>query len=467
MLTWNVGGLLSKLTDNDFVDYIKSFDVICLTETYVEYNLQIHVFADFNMYFSPAKKLSHHGRCSGGVIVLVRTSLSHHFEQLQHAEQTVVLKISKKLFNTDKYIIFVATYVPPYGSAYYNTADPSDGIDGIEQSLTGMWELFDDFYILLCGDLNARTANLNSCLSARDVQDNDADEVMYERSSDDETVNTFGRKLIEVCQMFQCSILNGCHFFNADRGHTYISQSGSSLVDYFCASNDICEQGIFSSLKVENRVESDHLPVTLTVHTTQTNKQIPRAQGHWEEKLCWDTSKGQLYLEALRSGEIQNRLVCAKAEIDTNVNSAVGLFVESLQSAAECMKKRVFVGGQKRKSQWFDQECAQAKREVKTYLRMYNSNKSQENRRHFVETRRQYRIGVETHPNYCLKYFFPWTGFLKYKKMGDPRCTLCAESKSEDISPVTIRIFKMNDTTYFCSRCRRERSRRRHAASPH
>ena len=153
-----------------------------------------------------------------------------------------------------------------------------------------------------------------------------------------------------------------------------MSQSGSSLVDYFCASNDMFEQGIFSSLKVENRVESDHLPVTLTVHTTQTNKQIPRAQGHWEEKLCWDTSKRQLYLEALRSGEIQSRLVCAKAEIDTNVNSAVGLFVESLQSAAECMKKRVFVGGQKRKSQWFDQECAQAKRGVKTYLRMYNLN---------------------------------------------------------------------------------------------
>ena len=92
-------------------------------------------------------------------------------------------------------------------------------------------------------------------------------------------------------------------FFNADRGHTYISQSGSSLVDYFCASNDICEQGIFSSLKVENRVESDHLPVTLTVHTTQTNKQIPRAQGRWEEKLCWHTNKGHLYLEHYVAGK--------------------------------------------------------------------------------------------------------------------------------------------------------------------
>ena len=69
-MTWNVEGLLSKLADADFVEYVKSFDIIGLTETFLEYDLQASTFADFSSYSAPAKKLSHHGRCSGGVLVL-------------------------------------------------------------------------------------------------------------------------------------------------------------------------------------------------------------------------------------------------------------------------------------------------------------------------------------------------------------------------------------------------------------
>lgn len=40
----NVGGLLPKLGIPDSVEYLKCFDVICITETYIETNLQLHHF---------------------------------------------------------------------------------------------------------------------------------------------------------------------------------------------------------------------------------------------------------------------------------------------------------------------------------------------------------------------------------------------------------------------------------------
>ncbi|KAK7469525.1 hypothetical protein BaRGS_00036471, partial [Batillaria attramentaria] len=35
-LNWNVDGLLSKLEDGEFIDYVASFDLVCLVETFVD-----------------------------------------------------------------------------------------------------------------------------------------------------------------------------------------------------------------------------------------------------------------------------------------------------------------------------------------------------------------------------------------------------------------------------------------------
>ena len=87
----------------------------------------------------------------------------------------------------------------------------------------------------------------------------------------------------------------------------------------------------FVSLHVENRIESQHLPVSLTVRTTQTNQESPRAEGKRVEKTIWDNSKTQLYLESLRQGQLREMLARATAATDTDVNRAVGLFAYSQQ----------------------------------------------------------------------------------------------------------------------------------------
>ena len=75
--SFNIEGLLKKLDDPSFLDFVNRFDVISLQETFmIEKVIPKDVFGNFSThYFSPASKLSAHGRCSGGVVVFVKKFL--------------------------------------------------------------------------------------------------------------------------------------------------------------------------------------------------------------------------------------------------------------------------------------------------------------------------------------------------------------------------------------------------------
>ena len=55
-LTYNVSGLLSKLDNAAFVNYITSFDFVCLTETYIASDFDSDLFRDFGTFVAKAKQ---------------------------------------------------------------------------------------------------------------------------------------------------------------------------------------------------------------------------------------------------------------------------------------------------------------------------------------------------------------------------------------------------------------------------
>ena len=109
-----------------------------------------------------------------------------------------------------------------------------------------MYEKLDDFH-LICGDLNARTRrekySRNDSLyyddNERDGND-DSDDLPLKRNSDDRETNVFGKQLLEVCNKFDCVILNGLCQRGFNDSCTYISSSGCSTIDYVLISIDLC-----------------------------------------------------------------------------------------------------------------------------------------------------------------------------------------------------------------------------------
>ena len=73
---WNSEGLFEKLSLNGVCEYINSFDIACLGETFTFSSFDFNVkFGDFIALHSLAKKFNIRGRPSGGLVVLIRKTL--------------------------------------------------------------------------------------------------------------------------------------------------------------------------------------------------------------------------------------------------------------------------------------------------------------------------------------------------------------------------------------------------------
>ena len=92
------------------------------------------------------------------------------------------------------------------------------------------------------------------------------------RTSKDNTVSSFGRDLISICEEFSLSVLNGLQSLNYPGDYTYVSQTGCSLVDYFIISTNMLSKCM--RLSVLPMIESKHLAAELSIATTHTDAAV-------------------------------------------------------------------------------------------------------------------------------------------------------------------------------------------------
>ena len=389
------------------VCFLLSFDIFCLSETFVASEREYSSFTDYDVFMSKSTKLSFQGRESGGVLVFVKKHLSTFVKHIKvRYENMVVLELSRNLLGLEKNVFLIGTYVPPYDSKFWNVTDNGYGLELLEQCLVDLYEEYDDFHLIIGGDLNARTGNDNMCTD-KDMFDGNiigdsvnSDEAVqaYERVSDDCETNMFGKQLLEICQMFDCVILNGLCRRKFDRSCTYISHAGCSTIDYFLVSSDICAEDIVHSFDVLPCVDSNHLPVSIIVSASKTSEDADGAnesnkQGNeWKNKIFWNQEKQNDFQTNLSSDCLQDVYSRAMDLIEYDTNHALELFTNLLLDASECMVKRV---PSKRKqihdSIWFDDDCKQAKNNAKFLQSIHRKTKTNEDRLAYVAARKAYK----------------------------------------------------------------------------
>ena len=107
ILNWNIEGLIGKLGDSDFMQYVSSFDIICFTETFLEFRSPLDCFPGYVQFFSPAIKISQHSRGSGGVMVMVKSALEKKTFVLDQSQDNMIwLKFDKTVFSSDRDVVF-------------------------------------------------------------------------------------------------------------------------------------------------------------------------------------------------------------------------------------------------------------------------------------------------------------------------------------------------------------------------
>lgn len=74
----------------------------------------------------------------------------------------ILFAIDKSLFELFKDVIYVCVFASPEGSRYYTTVDgEGDSVSMLENCLVDNALLDNDYYLIISGDLNARTFNVS------------------------------------------------------------------------------------------------------------------------------------------------------------------------------------------------------------------------------------------------------------------------------------------------------------------
>lgn len=106
------------------------------------------------------------------------------------------------------------------------------------------------------------------------------------QSSRDKVRNKEGKELLEWLENEGLSIVNGRKEKDGEGSFTYIGCRGCTVINYIITNEEGWEK--IDTCKIEERVESDHLPVTIGWRTEEEEETN-------EEKYMWDEESIKRY----------------------------------------------------------------------------------------------------------------------------------------------------------------------------
>ena len=220
-VVWNICGISSKLEDPDTQHFLFKHDIVVLLETMkdTQYDILIptHKFHHF------ARKTQHEraARASGGIGIFINKTICFGVKVFSNHELLAWIKLDSKSFNRKKDLYIGCAYIPPEGSTY--KAAGGNYFDIMEVEIVKYLATSD---VLICGDLNARTAcnnDLPTMIAGTDragTQNKYLDTYMNGIFSNDNIIlarcsqdkvrpNRHGKELLQLCKAGNLVICNG------------------------------------------------------------------------------------------------------------------------------------------------------------------------------------------------------------------------------------------------------------------
>ena len=191
----------------------------------------------------------------------------------------------------------------------------------------------------------------------------------------DKILNSYGKKLLNLCSALSIYILNGTCDGDKEGRYTFISDQGSSVNYYFLAS-----VGLFDFLKnkitlsVMEKIESDHMPLALCIgkqnELCDNGKDVNIDKNDFIIKYRWNLDYANNFIASMFSMHVQERLNVAVDMININVNDALETLNDIFKEQARNMRKKIMLNKTVEQRNWFDYECRVKKREVRGLLRI-------------------------------------------------------------------------------------------------
>ena len=420
----NIQGLNEKLDDNMFVNMLNNYDIFFFQETWLDSSqasqqLNIENFISVNKCRS--KKLNAR-RGSGGISILYKKKLSKFISMVKSESDFIVwLKVDKRCTHYHSDLFIGAVYVPPNGSAY--SIQP---FEIIQEELSKFSKKGN---IILMGDFNSRTGNLNDFDDNFIPVDDSINSMLFdncnlqipEKNNRDVKINKYGKQLINMCIDNDLKICNGRLSGDLLGQCTYYSKKGNSCIDYALIQTELLN--VIRNFQVcPPSYLSDHCVISLNLEIKNKTHSINYEMLElMPDGFKWQPESKFIFEKYIHSSEFITKInnFNEKEETDSNVNGLCTELTDLILEAGKkslktkCTSKCTY--GNKKKAR-FDPSIDNLKCEIKSlgracHIQPFNTMLVQS----LIAKRKIYRRLVKKHNVKCKTEMLNKIGDLQEK----------------------------------------------------
>ena len=447
ILSWNIHDSITskegpKINDDEFVATLTKSTIFCLQETKKEFFLPN--YECFNSTRNDSR--------SGGVCIGVHRSLSKHTKNIK-TECPDFQAVTFFPYDSDRKFTIINVYDSPEQSSYKarrrSNKSEEDSLSTLDQLLEFRANNTDLGDVMMVGDLNARTGNLNIDPVIEEDLEHDiptSHPGTSERVSKDQVINSRGSKLIDFLACNRLSIMNGQTLGDIFGEYTSVNYNGASVVDYMTATPGLLESVL--SFEVLNLTKfSDHKPCICKLNRSYSFTAAQVLLDELEDapkKFKWDNQDEglkQRFLAAQNAPDLKMKIEkisdyrCKDREEVLELNEELVSVYQELadgvllkrNSVTKRRKAKAKRQAIKPKAPWFDTSCINAKRELNRLAKSYGKKPTDENlRNEYYDKRREYRKLIKQKKANFIKNLYEdieagkdvnWRRFKKIKDM--------------------------------------------------
>ncbi len=261
--------------------------------------------------------------------------------------------------------------------------------------------------IVLMGDFNARTKNLDDTLLEEKHEDFPIQDffssIFSKRSNQDHSTNNYGKKLIEYCIATLSYIANGRTLGDFEGKFTCHQHNGSSTVDYAIIKERM-KHYVRRFQVLEPNIGSDHCPIILELISDRNEHLTKTTLIERPPPIIWNDKTRLKFINKMNSEEankkileIKNLIDCDNDNLEKIVEEIVNIYDTSDMKNPNGNYKTKKKGKKRKSNKWYDQSCSDlSKRLTRTAKSLAGSPNNPHMRANFIKTKKAYRKLVKT-----------------------------------------------------------------------
>ena len=365
----------------DFINIVSKHDFVLLTETWTSSCPDIDGYSYFAVSSNKKDPLKiNNGRTSGGLAFLFKDCYKNNVDLIKTSDYLIWCKISRLSLGNESDLFICGLYIPPDNSKYFQ----DDIFEQLEEDIVTFSKQGN---VLLLGDFNARVGTDNDIISKEDkafIVNNCSDLSLDStaRKNFDFTKNTHGKRLLNICKIFDLRILNGRTLGDSLGKTTYHGKNGISTVDYIITDQNLLQNVKYFIVDAPNFL-SDHSPIYAWLNFQSTYENVLQDNKIKTDNLkqlapqyIWSANSVEPFQQAMSSPLVKcliNEFLTRDFSLDgkESINNAVHCVQNIFDKAASMSLKLKQVKHKRKKrntvcnKKWFDYDCKKARKELR------------------------------------------------------------------------------------------------------